>query len=415
MTKVSIKKIEDLKLECELLELNPIPTKNRKNKKTGEYYLDYTKEDLINALQSYYIDKYKEQGLYSKSLEYILKIDSPMLALPIKSKESLDNKKWIVEEKINGIRQLLCWFKEDKKLNSYSRELSDSNYLPINYGQNLYNNINIPLSIPNFVIDGELVLNKQDNDSLYLLKDILYSDQKTSKELQINNKVTFIVFDILMYDNQDLTSLPLVDRKKYLDLIYNDLKNLINIEMINNGNGLSINDFYNQIISLGGEGIILKDSNSLYDIKGKRSGEWLKIKRSNTNSLLEKRYGDTFDCFVIGFNKDISNNYIESLNFGIYLLDKNNNIILNDRGVPYIHFIATVNNLPEELKRAITVRDFNNNIQLRYDIYGAIGVIDGQSITKDFKLNNAKLIQWRTDKSVQQCNIRKDFLERLIV
>jgi len=142
MAKESSRKLSELKLECDLLQLNPVPTKNRVNKETGERYLDFSKDDYITALQSYYISKYKNEGIFHKSLEWILQIDSPMLALQIKNKSKEEQNdiwnnqdKWLAEEKIDGSRQLLCWFKEDGCLDAYSRNTSVTDFLPINYGQ----------------------------------------------------------------------------------------------------------------------------------------------------------------------------------------------------------------------------------------------------------------------------------------
>lgn len=440
MAKGSTRKLSELKLECDLLGLHPIPTRNRVNKETGERYLDYSKDDYVQALQSHFIEKYKEQGIYHKSLDWVLKMDSPMLALQIKNKSEEEQKdiwnnqdKWLAEEKIDGSRQVLCWFKEDRCLDAYSRNTSVSDFLPINYGQKLYDTVDVSklFNTPDFIIDGELVLKNneivKDNSvdiiadtQLNMVSAILSADYELSKQFQRLNPIKLIAFDILMYDGKDLTNLPLRERKKYLQLAFNNIKDLIDIELVANSNGLSTRDFYNQIVSVGGEGLVVKDLDSLYDIKGKRAGEWVKIKRSVTGSLLEQNYGDTFDCFVIGFNegqKGTKNEgLVGSLNFGIYLLDENNNVILDERGIPQIHHVATVAGLTDELRQAITVRDFNGDVQLRPDIYGAVGVIDGQDLSdKNLRLAHARLIQWRTDKSAQQCTIRKDFLERLVL
>ena len=440
MAKSSTRKLSELKLECDLLSLSPIPTRSRINKETGERYMDYSKDDYVQALQSYYIEKYKEQGIYHKSLEWVLNIDSPMLALQIKNKSDEEQKeiwnnqdKWLAEEKIDGSRQILCWFKEDNCIDAYSRNTSVTDFLPINYGLKLYDDIDVSKlsNIPDFIIDGELVLKNneiiKDNSvdivadtQLNMVSAILSADYELSKQFQKLNPIKLIAFDILMYDGKDLTSLPLRDRKKYLQLVFDKIKDIFSIELVANSHGLSTRDFYNQIVSVGGEGLVVKDLDSTYDIKGKRAGEWVKIKRSVTGSLLEQNYGDTFDCFVIGFNegqKGTKNEgLVGSLNFGIYLLDENNEVILDEHGVPYIHYVATVGGLTDELRQAITSRDFNGNVQLRPDIYGAVGVIDGQDLSdKNLRLAHARLIQWRTDKSAQQCTIRKDFLERLVL
>ena len=440
MAKGSTRKLSELKLECDLLGLHPIPTRNRVNKETGERYLDYSKDDYVQALQSHFIEKYKEQGIYHKSLDWVLKIDSPMLALQIKNKSEEEQndiwnnqEKWLAEEKIDGSRQVLCWFKEDRCLDAYSRNTSVFDFLPINYGQKLYDTVDVSklFNTPDFIIDGELVLKNneivKDNSvdiiadtQLNMVSAILSADYNLSKQFQKLNPIKLIAFDILMYDGKDLTSLPLRERKKYLQLAFNNIKDLIDIELVANSNGLSTRDFYNQIVSVGGEGLVVKDLDSLYDIRGKRAGEWVKIKRSVTGSLLEQNYGDTFDCFVIGFNegqKGTKNEgLVGSLNFGIYLLDENNKVILDERGIPQIHHICTVGGLPDKLREAITVKDFNGNVQLRPDVYGAVGVIDGQDLSdKNLRLAHARLIQWRADKSADQCTIRKDFLERLVL
>ena len=440
MAKGSTRKLSELKLECDLLGLHPIPTRNRVNKETGERYLDYSKDDYVQALQSHFIEKYKEQGIYHKSLDWVLKIDSPMLALQIKNKSEEEQndiwnnqEKWLAEEKIDGSRQVLCWFKEDRCLDAYSRNTSVFDFLPINYGQKLYDTVDVSklFNIPDFIIDGELVLKNneivKDNSvdiiadtQLNMVSAILSADYNLSKQFQKLNPIKLIAFDILMYDGKDLTSLPLRERKKYLQLVFNNIKDLIDIELVANSNGLSTRDFYNQIVCVGGEGLVVKDLDSLYDIRGKRAGEWVKIKRSVTGSLLEQNYGDTFDCFVIGFNegqKGTKNEgLVGSLNFGIYLLDENNKVILDERGIPQIHHICTVGGLPDKLREAITVKDFNGNVQLRPDIYAKVATVDGQDVSdKNMRLAHARLIQWRVDKSADQCTIRKDFLERLVL
>ena len=440
MAKGSTRKLSELKLECDLLGLHPIPTRNRVNKETGERYLDYSKDDYVQALQSHFIEKYKEQGIYHKSLDWVLKIDSPMLALQIKNKSEEEQndiwnnqEKWLAEEKIDGSRQVLCWFKEDRCLDAYSRNTSVFDFLPINYGQKLYDTVDVSklFNTPDFIIDGELVLKNneivKDNSvdiiadtQLNMVSAILSADYNLSKQFQKLNPIKLIAFDILMYDGKDLTSLPLRERKKYLQLAFNNIKDLIDIELVANSNGLSTRDFYNQIVSVGGEGLVVKDLDSLYDIRGKRAGEWVKIKRSVTGSLLEQNYGDTFDCFVIGFNegqKGTKNEgLVGSLNFGIYLLHENNKVILDERGIPQIHHICTVGGLPDKLREAITVKDFNGNVQLRPDIYAKVATVDGQDISdKNMRLAHARLIQWRVDKSADQCTIRKDFLERLVL
>lgn len=434
-------KLSELKIHCDALNLSPVPTRSRINKDTGERYLDFSSKDYMKALQEHFINKRKEDNCYHKSLEYILegiKMESPMLALQIKNKseeiqdEIWNNQdKWLAEEKIDGCRMNLCWFNEDGVLDAYSRNTSVNDFLPINYGQKLYDEVdrNLLRDIPNFIIDGELVLkskniNKGDGEvladtQLNLVSAILSADYELSKSFQQLNPIKLIAFDIIMYDDKDLTKLPLRERKKYLDLIIAKLKDIICIELVPNSHGITTREFYDQIVSVGGEGLVVKDLDSLYDIRGKRAGEWIKIKRSVTGSLLEANYGDTVDAFVIGFNRGTgrNENLVGSLMFGIYLLDENNELIYDNNGAPYIHNIAIVGGLEDALREAITVYNpYTNEVSLRQDVYGKCAEIDGQDISsKQMRFSHAVLKQWRMDKLPQNCTIRKDFLEKLVL
>ena len=431
----------DLKMHCDALNLNPVPTRNRINKETGERYLDFQIKDYMRALQDYYVAKRREEGTYHHSLDYImntLQMESPMLALQIKNKSSElqeeiwnNQDKWLAEEKIDGCRMNLCWFKEDNSLDAYSRNTSDLDFLPKSYGEKLYDTVNINLfeDIPNFILDGELVLrskevNKGDGSviadtQLNMVSAILTADYELSKAFQQLNPIKLVVFDIIMYDNKDLTNLPLRERKKYLDIVFNRIKDFIDIELVPNGNGLTTREFYNQVVSTGGEGLVVKDLDSLYDLKGKRAGEWIKIKRNVTDSLLEAKLGDTLDAFVIGYTRGNgrNENLVGSIIFGIYLLDTNNQVILNEDGIPYIHEIAQVGGLDDALRNAISVYiPETNEVKLRPDVYGKVAEVSGQDVSsKQLRLVHPILVQWRMDKSPQNCSIRKDFLEKLVL
>ena len=159
--------------------------------------------------------------------------------------------------------------------------------------------------------------------------------------------------------------------------------------------------------------------NSLYDIKGKRAGEWVKIKRTVTGSLVEAKLGDTLDAFVIGFTRGNgkNRNLVGSITFGIYLLDKDNNVLLDNSGAPIIHVIAQVGGLDDALRENITVYDpINDTVQLRSDVYGMVAVVSGQDISsKQMRIVHPVLKYWRNDKTPEQCSIREDFLEKLVL
>lgn len=288
-------KLADLKKTCNVLHLHPIPTKNAINKVTGEREKVLSMQDCIRAIQQYYLEQRKENGTYRKSIEYILKMESPMLALLIKHKKKEDqdaiwdndNEDWLWEEKIDGNRAILCY---DPKtgFDMYSRNLSVTDQLPINYGEKiLWPKMDLhELTIP-FVLDCEIVPKNKEIDKtgefvpvadtqLNLISSILSLNTDDSKKVQERNPVKFVTFDILYLNDKPLFDLTLRQRKQYLHVLMPHLINAgVPIE-----EPLTLQpkqdklDFYNRILLAGGEGVVVKDLNSKYDTTGRRAGEW---------------------------------------------------------------------------------------------------------------------------------------------
>lgn len=434
-------KLADLKKTCEVLHLHPIPTKNAINKDTGEREKVLSMNDCIHAIQQFYLEQRKQNGTYRKSIEYILAMDSPMLALLIKHKKKEDqdaiwdnnNEDWIWEEKIDGNRALLC-YDPATGFDMYSRNLSVTDQLPINYGEKiLWPKLDLSqLTIP-FVLDCEIVPQNKEIDKtgefvpvadtqLNLISSILSLNEEDSKKVQEKNPVKFVTFDILYLNDKPMFDLTLRQRKEYLHKLLPFLvKAGVPIEEpLTLQQGQDKLAFYNSILNAGGEGVVVKDLNSKYDISGKRAGEWVKIKRSVSQAMSAEGLGDTIDAFVIGFEegeKGTKNEgKVASLKFGIELLDQFNEPILDQSGDPVTHHIATVGGLTDELKDAITTKDIFGNVALKQEIYGKVASIDGQDLSsRNLRFAHAVLVAWRIDRSANTCKIRKDILEKLVL
>ena len=434
-------KLADLKKTCQVLHLNPVPTKNSINKQTGEREKTLSIKDCIKAIQEYYIENRKRMGTYDPSIEEILKMDSPMLALQIKhlKKEQQDliwkqdDESWVWEEKIDGCRCIIT-YSPALGFNIYSRNLSTTDQLPISYGQNiLWPEMDLSeLTFP-FVIDSEIVPMNEEIDKSgaivpvadtqqNLISAILSLNEQDSKAIQETNPVKFVAFDVISVNGKSVCNQPLRERKKILNVLYNHLSKLgFPIEFpLTRQPGESKQDFYNNILSRGGEGVVVKDLESLYETKGERSGAWAKIKRNISGSVMEMGLGDTVDAFVIDFEegKPGTNNEgrVAALKFGIHLLGKNNELLVDQSGDPIIHHIATVSGLTDEFKDAVTTRDIFGNVALKQEVYGRVASIDGQDISSRTKrFMNAVLVCWRADRSADTCRIRQDILDKLVL
>ena len=93
--------------------------------------------------------------------------------------------------------------------------------------------------------------------------------------------IVYYVFDILRYQDQDLTVLPLVERKKILKKILKktgDVRFCSHIETHGE-------DFFKAVKSEDMEGIIAKRKESYYT-PGVRTKEWLKIKNHKSQEAI---------------------------------------------------------------------------------------------------------------------------------
>jgi DNA ligase 1 len=88
-----------------------------------------------------------------------------------------------------------------------------------------------------------------------------------------NGTLSFVVFDVLQYEGEPVTKIPLLERKQLLEeIIPHDTSLITKVKYIE-GNGAI---FFDLIQSQGLEGIVLKRKDSRYEI-GKRSQSWLKV------------------------------------------------------------------------------------------------------------------------------------------
>lgn len=437
---------DDLVKQCEKLGVEANKSRRRVNKTTGEYYMESTVKDLEKAVQSYYLKKYKEENTLSPFMNKILTLDSPMLALQQKDKkldsvrDSLweDDNQWMFQEKIDGCRCMVC-YDIDFGWDMYSRNKSITDCLPISYKTKLLmpeikTDVLSKYGIKSFIIDTELVpLQKQINamangvelvadTQLSLVTSILGSLDDLSHRMQETNPLKFIAFDLVMLNGQWLTDYPLLKRDKVLNGVINALKFAgmdIRLEKVQS-TVVDKHKFYERILSSDGEGVVAKDLNSKYDLLGKRAGEWIKIKRTVSQSLLMEKMGDTVDAFVSGFTEGTPGTanagLVGALEFSIYLTDDFDNLILDENGNPVTHHIATVSGITSELRQVISTKDEYGRVALNPNFYGKVATIDGQDISsRNYRFAHATFQGWRPDRSIESCKMRKSFLERLVL
>lgn len=219
----------------------------------------------------------------------------PMLA-KIK-KEPFDDEDWIFELKYDGYRAIVEI--EKNEVNIYSRNLNSFNtkFTPlVKKLQKLGHEA---------VLDGEVViLNKEGKPEFQLLQNF----QKTLK-----GELHFYVFDLLFLNGYELYSLPLIERKKFLKEIIEELDD----PSITYGDHIESKgiDFFKEAQKQNLEGIIAKKADSTYQTNN-RSSSWFKIKTSMRQEAVIAGFTEprgsrkTFGALVLGVYENDKLEYI---------------------------------------------------------------------------------------------------------
>ncbi len=115
---------------------------------------------------------------------------------------------------------------------------------------------------------------------------------------------TYHIFDILEYDGENLINHPLMGRKKILvEAVHPDERIcIVPFKMVDSS---TIKEHFKEYTKMGHEGAVLKNTQSRYE-PGKRTGQWIKIKRE-----------DTVDVYIIGATKS------ENIPFGALMMERN--------------------------------------------------------------------------------------------
>ncbi|MFD4931855.1 hypothetical protein ACFWMS_23710 [Peribacillus butanolivorans] len=179
---------------------------------------------------------------------------SPMLLH--KTEQPFEDDDFITELKLDGIRLILSKF--DNQIKLYTRHNND---VTTKFPELLQ------LDIPNgIILDGEIIVTDQQGKPDFEAMMQRFSSKKSEYAIQ------YCVFDVIYYNGQKVTHLPLHERKELLVEIVEDSNLICKVKWMY-GNGPA---YFELVKQQGLEGIVQKKANSKYQI-GKRSQEWRKV------------------------------------------------------------------------------------------------------------------------------------------
>jgi len=242
----------------------------------------------------------------------------PMLADRVKSEKEAIKKmpeRFAAEYKLDGERVQI--HKQANEVVLFSRRLENiTQYYP-----DIVENVKKSLSVNEGVFEAEIVPVNENTGEFLPFQELMHRRRKYKLEKAISQyPITVNFFDVLYFDKKDCLNLEYSERRKILEKLVNEdnFSKLVPMLLVKNEN--EIEDFLENSINSGCEGLMLKTLDAPYRA-GARGSNWLKLKREYRNEL-----GDSLDLIVIGayFGRGRRTGLYGTLLLGTYNPDKDN-------------------------------------------------------------------------------------------
>lgn len=216
----------------------------------------------------------------------------PMLAERVKSESEAVEKlghEFAAEYKLDGERVQIHL--QGQKVILFSRRLENiSNYYP-----DIIENVSKALKTTEVILEAEAVAINENTGEFLPFQELMHRRRKYDiAKIVEQYPITVNVFDVMFLNGKDLLNTPYEQRRRTLEEITmeNDFVKVIPKVIVRSEN--EIEDFLENAINSGCEGLMLKVLDAPYRA-GARGSNWLKLKREYRNEL-----GDSLDLVVIG-------------------------------------------------------------------------------------------------------------------
>jgi len=174
------------------------------------------------------------------------------------------------------------------------------------------------------------------------------------------------IFDVLRIAEEDLTGRILTERKKILSELLSGPRKFLEVPSELKNSFQEIMDYKEHQISIGKEGILVKNPSSTYGQKN----AWLKLKRS-----------DTADCFITGIERTIE---------------------MDRSGIPHSWFVGLYDESGEVVDMG-KVGTYLKEVDPSKINVGTVVELQYQEITDDNKFRGPFIVKIREDKPLKEC------------
>lgn len=233
-----------------------------------------------------------------------------MLASPISRRSIKNYRKYIAEEKFDGMRCQL--HVSGDKVKIFSRDLNDvTASFPeiVKFFQEL--------ELPSVVLDGEICVYKEETILPFQLLQKRMGLKKPSKKILEEYPTVLIAYDVLYFDGNPIIEQTLTKRRKLLTEISRQFQFPITTQKTIE-NKEEIDALFDLALAHGNEGLMLKHKDSVYEYS-QRGTSWLKVKKPGgsldtilmyAHAVSGKR-GGSYSYFTLGVSVRNDDRYEE--------------------------------------------------------------------------------------------------------
>lgn len=312
---------------------------------------------------------------------------------------------YILQQKINGQRFILV-IEPNGTTHMTSRDRSVKTFRYSELDDHVLGLLNIksPFKHGNTILDGEIIYPDSNiklpsgvmtTSTLQSTVALMHMNSKDSLEFQRKHKsLRYKVFDIIEIDGIN------VEDEEY------DVRKVLTIkackELIKFNPSISIDilptiekfesawDEFQNYVSKGGEGLILKNRHAKYE-QGKRTKGQYKLKGFIG-----------VDCFVTGYVPSSENKQFKDLIGGLVFST-------NYKGKKIE--VAAISNIDMATRKAATVLDEQGKPTLNPTWLGKVAEIKAQNFKKgSLRMGSARINEWRDDKLPSDCELTDDMI-----
>lgn len=212
------------------------------------------------------------------------------------------------------------------------------------------------------------------------------------------SRIRYFVFDLLVMNGRDLTSLPLIERRKLLAGIKIPSSWICVSEQFN----ISAADMLAAVRQQGLEGVVAKRKDSLYE-PGKRTGYWAKMRINKGQEFVVGGFTPGvhgLDSVIVGYYRDTDLVYVARTRNGFVPASRR---MVYEKLKPLLTHKCPFVNLPETGRarwgEILDAEKMKKCVWVRPKL---VAVIEFLEMTEGDRLRHSKFVAFRDDKNPRE-------------